>query len=66
MPFCENFRIIDAKDEETYSKIKSSAWVMELWSERDVLAFGEVALGLPSPTTILSEIGDDIEYFMKE
>lgn len=66
IPFCSNFRIIDAKDEETYSKIKSSAWVMELWSQRDVLSFGEVVLNLPSPTTVLSEIGDDLDFFMED
>lgn len=63
LPFCDNFRIIDAKDEETYSKIKSSPWVIELWSERDVLTFGEVVLGLPSPTELLNEIGDDLLHF---
>jgi len=63
MPFCNNFWIVDAKDEKTYSKIKSSAWVMELWSEGDVLSFGEVVLGLPSASDILTEVGDDLKYF---
>ena len=66
LPFCDNFRIIDAKDERTYSKIKSSPWIMELWSERDVLSFGEVVLGLPNPVDVLTDIGDDLAYFMED
>lgn len=66
MPFCDNFKIIDAKDEEIYSKIKSSDWVMELWSEKDVLSFGNVVLGLPSPSEILQEIEDDIKHFAED
>lgn len=63
MPFYENFRIIDAKDEETYSKIQSSAWMMELYSQRDPLSFGERILELPSATELLSEIESMLDEF---
>ena len=64
MPFCDNFRIIDAKDEVTYSKIKPDAWMMELWSERDILSFGTVIMGLPSVSDVLSDIKEDISNFI--
>lgn len=64
MPFYENFRIVDADDESTYSKIKSSAWMMELYSERDPLCFGERVMGLPSATSILNEINENLKDFI--
>lgn len=64
MPFYNNFKIIDAADEQTYSKIQSSSWMMELYSERDPLSFGERILGLPDVSSILSEIDDDIDDFL--
>lgn len=63
MPFCDNFRIIDAKDEVTYSKIKPDAWIMELWSERDILSFGSAVLGLPNVSEVLSDIKEDLSDF---
>ena len=63
MPFCDNFRIIDAKDERTYSKIKPDAWIMELWSERDILSFGSAILGLPNVSEVLSDIKEDLSDF---
>ena len=64
MPFHENFKIIDAKDEETYQKIKASAWIMELYSERDILTFCQAILNLPSPMDILSDIGEHLDEFI--
>ena len=61
MPFHKNFYIVDAKDEETYQKIESSPWIMELWSERDVLCFGETVLNLPSANDILTDVESIID-----
>lgn len=61
MPFHKNFYIVDAKDEETYQKIESSPWIMELWAERDVLCFGETVLNLPSANDILTDVESIID-----
>ena len=63
----DNMKIIDSDDQVIYNKTADpSNLMMEGLSENNPLAFGETYLNLPSCTSLLDQLEDNLESFLEE
>jgi len=67
IPFYEAFNFADAKEKASYKVDKNKGnFVMEIYSQGDVLDFGKIVLNLPEPSSILDNIEKNIVKFKKK
>lgn len=66
LPFYENMYIVDEDDREGYRKTADiSNLMVEYLSENNPTAFGQQFFKLPTSTSILEHIEDNIDEFRK-
>lgn len=63
VPIYDSFNFIGAEKEEY--KLDKNNFVMEIYSQEDMLNFGEIVFKLPNPMDILEDINERLEEFIK-
>jgi hypothetical protein len=63
VPMYDSFNFIGAEKEEY--KLDKNNFIMEIYSQGDMLNFGEIVFKLPNPIDILEDITENLEEFIK-